>query len=67
MYIMVPNISSIVIVPASNNLVFGNYFQINAEPWEIITSAATVNDIDIVSAVSAAHLNLGNTLVGGVD
>ena len=64
---LVPNISSIVIVPASNNLVFGNYFQINAEPWEIITSAATVNDIDIVSAVSAANLNLGNTLVGGVD
>jgi len=61
---LAPNISSIVIVPASTNLVFGNYFQINSEPWEIITSAATVNNIQIVSAVTAAHLNLGNNLVG---
>lgn len=60
---LAPNIASIVIVPASNSLVFGNYFQINSEPWEIITSAATVNDVDIVSAVTAAHLNLGNPLV----
>lgn len=61
---LAPMIASVLIVPASDNLVFGNYFQINAEPWEIITSAATVNDIDIISAVTAAQLNLGNTLVG---
>lgn len=61
---LAPNISSIVIVPADNNLVFGNYFQINAEPWEIITSAATVNNINVVSAVTAAQLNLGNPLIG---
>jgi len=60
---LAPNISSVLIVPADNTLVFGNYFQINAEPWEIITSAATVNDIDIVSAVTAATLNLGNPLL----
>jgi hypothetical protein len=54
----------VLIVPANDNLVFGNYFQINAEPWEIITSAATVDDVDIISAVTAAQLNLGNTLVG---
>ena len=61
---LAPNISSVLIVPANNNLVFGNYFQINSEPWEIITSAATVNDVEIISAVTAAQLNLGNTLVG---
>lgn len=61
---LVPNIASILIVPANDNLVFGNYFQINAEPWEIITSAATVDDIDIISAVTAAQLNLGNNLIG---
>ena len=61
---LVPNIASIVIVPADNTLVFGNYFQINAEPWEIITSAATVNDVDIITAVTAAQLNLGNPLMG---
>ena len=61
---LVPNISSVLIVPASNNLVFGNYFQINCEPWEIITSAATVNDVEIISSITAAQLNLGNTLIG---
>jgi hypothetical protein len=60
--ILVPNIASVLIVPANNNLVFGHYFQINAEPWEIITSAATVNDIDIISAVTAAQLNLGGVI-----
>jgi len=54
----------VLIVPTNNELVFGNYFQINSEPWEIITSAATVNDIDVESAVTAAQLNLGNPLVG---
>jgi hypothetical protein len=61
---LVPNIASVLIVPANDNLVFGNYFQINAEPWEIITSAATVDNIDIISAVTAAQLNLGSTLIG---
>jgi hypothetical protein len=61
---LAPNIASILIVPANDALVFGNYFQINAEPWEIITSAATVDNIDIISAVTAAQLNLGNTLIG---
>jgi len=61
---LAPNIASVVIVPTSTEFVFGNYFQINSEPWEIITSCATVNNIQIVSAVTAAQLNLGNTLVG---
>ena len=62
---LAPNISSVLIVPKDNSLVFGNYFQINAEPWEIITSAATVNDIDIVSAVTAAQLSVsGVNFVG---
>jgi hypothetical protein len=62
--ILAPNIASVVIVPANNSLVFGNYFQVNSEPWEIITSAATVNNIQIVSAITAAQLNLGNPLIG---
>ena len=61
---LVPNIASVLIVPANDNLVFGHFFQINAEPWEIITSAATVDNIDIISAVTAAQLNLGTTLIG---
>jgi hypothetical protein len=55
---LVPNIASVLIVPASDTAIFGSYFQINAEPWEIITSAATVDDVDIIAAVTAAQLNL---------
>ena len=61
---LAPNIASVLIVPADDTLVFGNYFQINSEPWEIITSAATVDNVEVVSAVTAAQLNLGNTLIG---
>ena len=61
---LVPNLASVLIIPADSSMVFGNFFQINSNPWEIITSAATVNDIDVISAVTAAQLNLGNTLVG---
>jgi len=64
---LVPNISSVVIVPATGNTEkdkFGQYFQINAEPWEIITSAATVNDVEIVAAVTAAYLNLSTPITG---
>ena len=64
---LVPNISSVVIVPVTGNTeqdIFGQYFQINAEPWEIITSAATVNDVEIVAAVTSAYLNLSTPLIG---
>ena len=62
---LAPNIASIVIVPTNNNLAFGNYFQINSEPWEIITSAATVNDIQVVSAITATGLNLNPSYILG--
>jgi len=64
---LAPNISSVVIVPSDSSLVFGNYFQVNAEPWEIITSAATVNDIDIVSAVTAAQLGMSGINFGSTQ
>jgi hypothetical protein len=62
---LAPNIASVLIVPADDSLIFGNYFQINAEPWEIITSAATVDNIDIISAVTAATLNLNPAYILG--
>jgi hypothetical protein len=60
---LIPNIASVLIVPANPDLIFGNYFQINAEPWEIVTSAATVNDVDVVSAVTAASLGLNPSYI----
>jgi hypothetical protein len=54
---LVPNISSIVIVPANESSVFGSLMQVNANINEIITSCATVNDVKIITAITAAQLN----------
>ena len=52
-----PEISSIIIVPSDTSSSFGNLYQINAEPDEIAISCATVDDIDIISAITASQLN----------
>jgi hypothetical protein len=54
---LTPNISSIIIVPTANKNSFGNLYQINAEPNEILISAATVDDVQIISAITAGQLN----------
>jgi hypothetical protein len=46
------------IVPSDANVSFGNLYQINTEPYEIIASAATVENVEIISAVTANQLNL---------
>lgn len=55
--VLTPKIASIVIVPKDTTVSFGNLFQINAEPNEIIVSAATVDDVEIISAVTVSQLN----------
>jgi hypothetical protein len=54
---LAPNIASITIVPASASEVFGSLLQINAEYNEIIISAATVDNVQIISAITAAQIN----------
>lgn len=49
-------ISSIVIVPKSTQLIFGSLYQINAEPDEITISCATVDDVEIITAITAVQL-----------
>jgi hypothetical protein len=44
-------------VPASETEAFGRLFQINAEYNEIIVSAATVDNVQIISSITAAQLN----------
>jgi hypothetical protein len=54
---LAPNISSILIVPSSESSAFGSLLQINAEFNEIIQSAATVDNVQIITAITAAQLN----------
>jgi hypothetical protein len=60
---LAPNISSILIVPASQSSVFGSLLQINAEFNEIIQSAATVDNVEIISAITAAQINQTGAVV----
>jgi hypothetical protein len=52
-----PAASSIIIVPVDAKSLFGNLYQINAEANEILTSSATVENVEIISAITAATLN----------
>jgi len=54
---LTPNIASIIIVPSSTDIAFGSLMQINANPDEVIVSAATVDNVEIISAITAAQLN----------
>ena len=54
---LVPDVSSIIIVPTATSNSFGDLYQINAEANEIFVSAATVSDVLIISAITAGQLN----------
>jgi hypothetical protein len=53
-----PNVSSVIIVPAAELVSFGSLYQINAEANEILVSAATVDNVQIISAITAGQLNI---------
>ena len=54
--------ASIIIVPTNTDIAFGGLMQINANPDEIIVSCATANNVQIISAITAAQIN--QTLAG---
>lgn len=64
---MAPNVSSIIIVPNSSSQVYGSLQQIGSEPNEILVSCATVENVQIISSITASQLNLQgltvNTLI----
>ena len=55
--VLSPNVSSIIIVPLNPTSMFGSLYQINAEANEILSSSATVDNIEIISAITAAAIN----------
>ena len=58
-----PNLVNIVIVPKKQDLVFGSLFEISSNSDEILVSSATVDDIEIISEITAARINtLGQVL-----
>jgi len=51
-----PSISNIVIVPRQADQSFGSLFEIQSGPDEILVSGATVDDVEIVSAITATEV-----------
>ena len=55
----VPDLSNIVIVPNQPSQVFGSLFEIQSRADEILISGATVDDIEIVTAITASEVGVG--------
>ena len=60
---LAPHVASIIIVPNSINQSYGSLQQITSAPNEILISAATVENIEVISAITAAQLNLQTTII----
>lgn len=60
---MTPYVVSVIIVPNSANQTYGSLQQITSSPNEILISAATIDNIEVISSITAAQLNLQTTQV----
>jgi len=49
-------ISSVVLVPLSPEKSFGDLYEIRSEPNQIFVNAATVNDVDVIEALTSTNL-----------
>ena len=58
-----PDVSNFVILPRQQSQSFGSLFEIQSKPDEIFVSGATVDDIEIVSSITAAEIRSGSNTV----
>ncbi len=63
-----PDISNMVIVPRQPTQSFGSLFEIQSRVDEIFVSGATVDDVEIVTAISASEIRAtANSIVNSTD
>ena len=58
-----PDLSSIVLVPRQESQSFGSLYEIKSENDEIFISAATVEDVEIIDAITASRLKASGSVV----
>lgn len=58
-----PLISNIVLVPKQGTLSFGSLYEIQSNSDEIFISSATVNDIEVITEITAKELNASGVVV----
>ena len=51
-----PDLSNIVIIPKQTGQSFGSLFEIQSRADEILISGATVDDVEIVTAITASEI-----------
>ena len=57
---LAPDVQSVVIVPKFQDQAFGRLFQVRAEPDELLVSAASATDIELVTNLSDEELRIGS-------
>lgn len=60
---LAPDLSSIVLVPRQGSQSFGSLYEIKSENDEIFISATTVEDIEIIDAITASRLKASGAIV----
>ena len=60
---MLPKLSSIVIVPNDGNSAYGSLQEVRSESDEIFISGATVDDVEIISSITASRLKASGNVV----
>jgi hypothetical protein len=60
---LTPYITTFVIVPSNSDQVYGSLQQIKSSPNEIFISGATVNNVEIIEAITASRLNAQGYIV----
>lgn len=63
MYQLAPDLSTFIIVPKQEDQSFGSLYEIKAEADEIFISGASVDDIQVIDAVTASRLKAENTVI----
>lgn len=58
-----PDLNSIVIVPRDSKSAFGSLYEVKAESDEIFISSATVDDVEVISAITAERLKAEGSIV----
>jgi hypothetical protein len=58
-----PDLVTFVVVPAQESQAFGSLFEVKCEADEIFISGATVDDVEIIDAVTASRLKASGSIV----
>ena len=49
-------VSSVVLVPLNPQKAFGDLYEIRSAPYQIFVNAATVNDVEVIQALTSTNL-----------